>query len=49
MIFWDCHTPGNSDTRKIIDTSNKSWNNIPLTDEITLKYSFGKIGETEIP
>ena len=49
MIFWDCHTPGNSDMRKIIDTSNKSWNNIPMTYEITLKYSFGKIGETEIP
>ena len=48
MIFWDCHTPGNSDMRKIIDTSNKSWNNILLSDKITLKYSFGKIGETEI-
>ena len=31
-----------------IDTSNKSWNNILFTDDITLKYTFGKIGETRL-
>ena len=45
IVLWKLHIPANIGLRSMIHTSNESWNNMWLTDEVIFEIYFGKIGE----